>query len=76
MAVIPLDTGALRDRTLLALVDRQLAALGLGFNPYLERRARIDELRRLDLPSDDGLARRGLTRDGLVAHAFGGAPCG
>ncbi|MDH3265184.1 MAG: hypothetical protein OEM24_14455 [Paracoccaceae bacterium] len=73
MAVIPLDTGALRERTLLARVDRHLLALGLGFNPYLERRARIDELRRLDRLSDAELARRGLTREGLVAHVFAAA---
>lgn len=70
MTIIPLDTEALRERTLLARVDRHFAALGLGLNPYLERRARMSELRRLDRLSDAELARRGLTRKALVAHVF------
>jgi hypothetical protein len=74
MAVIPLDTEALRERTLMARIDRHLAALGLGFNPYLERRARMSELRRLDRLSVAELARRGLTRGELVAHVFGAGP--
>jgi hypothetical protein len=76
MAVIPLDTEALRERTLLARVDRHLAALGLGFNPYLERRARMHQLRRLDRLSEPELARRGLTREGIVEHVFGEGPDG
>lgn len=71
MAVIPLDTDALRERALLARIDRHLAALGLGFNPYLERLARIDALRRLDRMSETELRAAGLTREGLVAHVFG-----
>ncbi len=74
MAVIPLDTEALRERTLLARIDRHLAATGLGFNPYLERHARMGELRRLDRLTDAELARRGLTRAELVAHVFGTGP--
>jgi hypothetical protein len=74
MVVIPLDTDALRERALLARVDRHFAVLGLGVNPYLERLARMDELRRLDRLSDGELAAAGLSREGLVAHVFGLRP--
>jgi hypothetical protein len=72
MAVIPLDTDTLRNRTLEARVDLHLCGTGFGVNPYLERRARMDELRRLDRMSDAELARAGLSRDTLVAHVFSG----
>lgn len=71
MAVIPLDTDALRARTLAARVDLYLAGRGFGANPYLERRARMPELLRLDRMSDADLAAAGLTREVLVAHVFG-----
>lgn len=71
MSVIPLDTDALRARTLEARVDLHLAGRGFGVNPYLLRRARMGELRRLDRMSDADLARAGLTREALVAHVFG-----
>jgi hypothetical protein len=70
MTVILLDTRTLRARTLAQRVDLHLAAQGMGFNPFLDRCARMAELEALDRLCDAELARRGLTREGLVAHVF------
>ncbi len=44
--------------------------LANGFNAYLERRARTDEMRNLNQLSDAELARMGLTRDQIPFHVF------
>lgn len=55
----------LRDR-----IDAFLAAMGQGFNAYLERRSRKDEIARLEAMSDAELARLGIARDRIVHHVF------
>lgn len=61
------------DRRLLRNVDAYFAGLGQGVNAYLERRARMDELRDLNRLSDEELLKRGLRRDLLPRHVFGEA---
>lgn len=70
MTVIPLDTDALKERGLARRVDSLLAALGQGFNAYLERRARIDAIRHLNAKSDAELAAMGLTRERIPHFVF------
>ena len=55
----------LRDR-----IDAFLASMGQGFNAYLERRSRKDEIARLEEMSDAELARLGIARDRIVHHVF------
>ncbi|TMV63132.1 hypothetical protein FGG78_34575 [Thioclava sp. BHET1] len=55
----------MRDR-----LDRYFAELGMGVNAYLERRERMDRIRRLSAKSDAELAEMGLTRDRIPAHVF------
>lgn len=50
--------------------DALFARIGQGFNAYLETRARSAELDRFFNMSDEELAARGLTRDGIVQHVF------
>lgn len=51
-------------------VDRVLASLGQGFNAYLERLARTDQINRLNAMTDAELARIGLTRQDIPFHVF------
>lgn len=51
-------------------LDLFLAAAGQGFNGYIERRARITELARLDAKSDEELSRMGLRRDDIPRYVF------
>ena len=51
-------------------LDAFLASLGQGFNAYLERRSRMDEIRSLEAKSDAELADMGLTRDRIPHHVF------
>lgn len=53
-----------------ARFDGFFATLGQGFNAYLERLSRADQVRRLDAMSDDELARIGIGRDEIVRHVF------
>lgn len=55
----------IRDR-----LDTYFSAVGMGFNAYLERRQRMQQMRDLDALSDAELAARGLTRGGIAAHVF------
>ena len=58
-------TEGFRDRA------EQLAARLLNWAVrHGEKRARRDQIAHLDALSDAELARRGLTRDGIVAHVF------
>ncbi|SMH50485.1 hypothetical protein [Maritimibacter sp. HL-12] len=51
-------------------VARRLAAVGAFFVNYMEMRSRHDRIEALLRLDDDELARRGLTRDGVVLHVF------
>ncbi|MBY6088865.1 hypothetical protein ACX9MO_13080 [Pseudooceanicola sp. 502str34] len=51
-------------------LDNFFAAIGQGFNAYLERRARIDQIHALNQKSDDELAKLGITRDEIPAYVF------
>ena len=70
MTVTHLDTADLKERTLRARIDAFFAGLGQGVNCYLERHARLDEIRRLSALSDAELAARGIERDRIVHHVF------
>lgn len=50
--------------------DRYFAAIGQGFNAYLERRSRLDRVRALSAKSDAELAKLGIKRDEIVSHVF------
>lgn len=51
-------------------IDSFFATVGMGFNAYIERRSRMDQIQRLDAKSDAELAEMGLTRDGIPRHVF------
>ena len=63
-AQTPLEPGTTRR------LDSFFTALGMGFNAYLERRARTDQIRRLNAKSDAELAAMGLTRDRIPHYVF------
>lgn len=46
------------------------ARIGGYFVAYVDRQSRSDRINALRALSDAELARRGLTRDGIVAHVF------
>ena len=58
------------ERGLWAEFDTFFASLGQGFNAYLERLSRADEVRRLDAMSDEQLAGLGIRRSEIVRHVF------
>jgi uncharacterized protein YjiS (DUF1127 family) len=64
------DPNTARDLRLRVEADGFFTALGQGFNAYLERLSRTDEIRRLDAMSDEQLARLGISRDGIVKYVF------
>lgn len=51
-------------------LDLFLASAGQGFNAYIEKRARMAEMARLDAKSDEELSRMGLQRDDIPRHVF------
>lgn len=51
-------------------IDLFLAGLGQGFNAYLEKRSRIDEITALNALSDEDLLKRGIRRDDIPRHVF------
>jgi hypothetical protein len=53
-----------------AQADRFFAALGQGFNSYIERRSRRAQIEYLDSLTDAELAERGITRDKIVHYVF------
>ncbi|MCE5972879.1 hypothetical protein LZA78_05255 [Sinirhodobacter sp. WL0062] len=54
----------------LRAVTPVLAALGDALVAYMERNARLDEIRRLEALSDSELAARGIARDRIAHHVF------
>ena len=58
------------NRTLRGQLDAFFAGLGMGFNAYLQRRARIGEIQRLNAMSDAQLAEMGITRDRIPHYVF------
>ena len=63
-------TSTPHDPRISAEIDLFLSRVGQGFNAYLERRGRIEQVMTLERKSDAELAEMGLTRDRLVEHAF------
>lgn len=53
-----------------SLIGRTFAAIGAFFADYAEVRSRHGTIEALMQLSDDELAERGLTRDGIVRHVF------
>lgn len=58
-------SGAVRAR-----LDRFFAALGQGFNAYVETRSRCGQIEALESLSDAQLAARGLKRDEIPRYVF------
>jgi uncharacterized protein YjiS (DUF1127 family) len=50
--------------------DAFFAAVGQGFNAYLERRSRSVQIEALNAKSDAELAKMGITREGIPAYVF------
>ena len=44
--------------------------MGMGFNAYLERRTRMEEMRRLSALPDAELQSLGIARADIPAHVF------
>ncbi len=51
-------------------LDEFFASLGQGFNAYLERLARTDQIERLNAKSDAELAKMGLRRTDIPRYVF------
>jgi len=51
-------------------IARSIAAIGAFFVSYAEMRSRHDRIADLLRLSDEELAARGLTREGVVLHVF------
>jgi len=51
-------------------LDALFASIGQGFNAYLERRSRQDQIDALNALTDEQLLARGLTRDRIPYHVF------
>ncbi|MBF9042673.1 hypothetical protein HKCCE4037_05005 [Rhodobacterales bacterium HKCCE4037] len=56
--------------SLRARLDTFFAALGQGFNAYLERETRFDQIRQLDAKTDAELAEMGLKRDDIPRYVY------
>lgn len=61
----PLTFGGLLQR-----LTSAFSALGHGIEALAEARSRRDQIEALMRLSDEALAARGLTREGIVAHVF------
>lgn len=59
------SAGAFSDR-----LDSFFTSLGQGFNAYIERRSRSEEIRRLEAMTDAELAAIGISRDRILHHVF------
>jgi uncharacterized protein YjiS (DUF1127 family) len=51
-------------------LDEFFAAVGQGFNAYIEKRARVSQMAELDSKSDEELAKMGLRRDEIPRYVF------
>ncbi|WP_163849333.1 hypothetical protein [Pseudooceanicola aestuarii] len=51
-------------------LDAFFVSMGQGFNAYLERRARTEQIEALNAKSDAELAKLGITRDAIPAYVF------
>ena len=56
--------------TTLARTRRIASTIASAFSDAMEGNARLRTVRRLQALSDEQLAQRGLTRDGIVPHVF------
>lgn len=52
------------------MLDQFFAGIGQGVNMYVESRARMPEIERLNAMSDAQLAERGLKREDIIRHVF------
>ncbi|SFP54142.1 hypothetical protein [Tranquillimonas alkanivorans] len=59
------ETPSLRQR-----LDEFFAGIGAGFNAYIERQARFDQIQALEAKSDAELAELGLKREDIPRHVF------
>lgn len=59
-----------REKRLLKGLDEYFANLGQGFNAYLERRSRRDEINHLNAMSDEELLKLGIRRERIAYHVF------
>ena len=67
----PISTDSRRlDKEARHRLDAFFASVGQGFSSYVERRARIDQIERLNAKSDAELAQMGLTRDRIPQYVF------
>ena len=53
-----------------AHLDRFFAELGLGFNAYLERKSRMEQIERLNAKTDAELAEMNLKREDIPRYVF------
>lgn len=67
MALLSTAGGA---RPLADRLDSFFASLGQGFNAYIERRSRSEEIRRLEAMTDAELAAMGISRERIPHHVF------
>ena len=58
------------DLSLPQRIDQFFAGLGQGFNAYIERRSRMDEIEALSALSDEELLKRGIRRDEIPRYVF------
>ncbi|MCB1330680.1 MAG: DUF1127 domain-containing protein [Maritimibacter sp.] len=63
-------TSTTTDTDLSARQPSILARIGAIFVDYAEAQGRSDRIMKLQALSDEELAARGLTRDGIVRHVF------
>ncbi len=70
MATTHFETNTARDRSIRGQIDAFFAGIGMGFNAYLERRGRFDEIERLNAKTDAELAAMGISRDRIVHYVF------
>lgn len=63
-------TVELSESGLRARIDAFFVGLGQGFNAYLDRRSRSEQIEMLNEKTDAELAKMGITRDGIPAYVF------
>jgi len=64
------NTHALPKGNIRASINRFFAGLGQGFNAYLEAKSRTAEIERLNIKSDEDLAKLGIKRDEIPRYVF------
>lgn len=70
MAYTTYEMLAPKERKLRAKLDAFFLSLGQGVNAYVERQARMDQIRALEAKSDEELLKLGLKRDRIPHYVF------